>query len=834
MFMNLNIRQLFAFLAALVTPIIMPAQEIPLLPGDPAVVQGVMPNGMSYYLVSNPTSRATADFALVQKTGRLTSPEDSSEVRTAEIAEEAFSSLKRVGPEHSKVCMAHLGVRPGKEGYAVITDDATVYRFNGVRLDISSAIDSTLLILMDIADRSNYSGDSFLRKWYSPADQAVIVAGDINPSVIAAKLTSMSYMMPASASEARPEYVMEKGNDIISHIPWNEGLTRVSATWTSKRAPREYMNTVQPEIFEMSLNTLGTAAVRRLKTLLKRMDIPAADVSYDHTCSSEYVYDDSFTLNATVRSEDADAAKDAIASVMSSIDDKGLMINEFLVAESSYILNLEEKASSTVKSNSGYLDICMNAFLYNASTASHKERLAFHTSRALPDTMRLRLFNGIASAIIDTLWTTENPMAADYEDLSMADTLTRPVFPVKVKLKSSRKEPVSGGVIWTFSNGIKVIYKKMDSDRMYYRLALNGGYGNIGGLEVGEGAFVSDYFRAFRVCGMNNDDFIAALNKEGLTMDMNAGLSNTMVGGSLPNEKMPLLMRSLLAVANERVEDESDYCLRSGYMALDMAQGSQEARLTAIDSIMCPGYRYSPYKVKGSVSDGFRARTREFYDGQFAKVNDGVLILAGNMNEEKLKDILLDYVGHFRTSAKTSRRTLVHYQPVSGHSTYTVKGAEDNVEVVYSARLPFTMDNNMAVEIASEVISQKLNELGIHFSLSASCRIYPEERANILISFPGASLKALADIRSALSDLRSIEITDGNLNAYKEALKHRIGQEMKSPAYWMHAIALRYLDGKDLSTGYAAKIDAVTPERVKAVLALLDGGSKVEYVTIKE
>ncbi len=835
--MNLGFRQIFTILTALCIPIIMPAQDIPVLPGNPAVVKGMTPNGMTYYLVSNPTTKSVADFALIQKTGRLTAPEDSSQTRAADLAGKAFSSLRRVGPEHAKVCMAHLGVIPGRNGFSEVTDDATVFEFNDVRLDVSNGLDSTLLILMDIADRPNYSDDKFLQKWYSPADQAIIVSGDIDPSAVAAKLVNMSYMIPARPSSGRPAYKNENkgGTPMINDVPGNSGLKEISVTWTSERVPREYMNTVQPEIFEMSLNTLGTAAANRLKRNLKDIDIPAADVSYDHICSSEYPYDDLFTLKATVEDRNVAAAKDAIASVIAGIDAEGIMTNEFLIAESSYIQHLTDKSALSVKSNEEYIDICRNAFLYNSSTASSTEKLKFHTSRALPDTMRQRLFNGIAAALIDTLWTPERPMAAEHEDIIIPDTLVNPAVPVKVKLKSSKREPVSGGSLWTFSNGFRVIYRKMASDRMYYSLALNGGYGNIEDMKEGEGAFIADYFRTCRISGMEAEDFINILRMKGLTMDMNVGLSNTLISGNASYESMPLLLRSLLAVTNERTADAEgfDYYMESEYLALDMAQGGMTARMTAIDSIMCPGYAYSPYKVRGRISEGFRDRAEDFYDSQFAKMQDGVLILAGNMNEEKLKKILLDYIGYFRTSGKASKRTSVHYQPVSGWSTYTVDGAEDNVDIAYSARMPFTMENYMAEEIASAVIRQKLTELGIYFSLSGNCRIYPEERVNLLISFPGASLKTLAEIRSILGELQSMEITDEKLKPYKEALKHRISQEMKSPEYWMLSIALRYLDGKDISTSYAAKIDAVTPAKVRYVLDLLSDGSKVEYVTIK-
>ena len=56
---------------------------------------------------------------------------------------------------------------------------------------------------------------------------------------------------------------------------------------------------------------------------------------------------------------------------------------------------------------------------------------------------------------------------------------------------------------------------------------------------------------------------------------------------------------------------------------------------------------------------------------------------------------------------------------------------------------------------------------------------------------------------------------------------------MNEPEYWLDAIAKRYLDGKDFTTSYAARIDAVNADRIKAVLAELNNGSKVEYVVNK-
>ena len=94
-------------------------------------------------------------------------------------------------------------------------------------------------------------------------------------------------------------------------------------------------------------------------------------------------------------------------------------------------------------------------------------------------------------------------------------------------------------------------------------------------------------------------------------------------------------------------------------------------------------------------------------------------------------------------------------------------------------------------------------------------------------------LRLLYDIRDALSDLKEMEVTEEQLKMYKTLLKNKIAASMKDPLYWTRAIARRYLDGKDWTTGYQAKIDAVTAGQVKAILASLDDGCKVEYVTRK-
>lgn len=863
-------RQIFALVPAILLPIIVPAQEVPVLAEDPAITRGILPNGMSYYIVSDKSVERTADFALVQKTGRKTVADsaDCSGSRAVISAREALAELPHFGSRIPQDFIMEHGAASGRSGFVSVSDDATVYRFNSVRLgDGRHVMDSALLMLLDVTDKMSSECLNPAARWYAPADQAVIISGDVNAAAVEEKLMVMSLMTAAREPLPRTAYEWHQ-HDTVSFSTSDKdgsGLVEISATWVSPRIPREYMHTVQPLVYDRSVEALGIVSRNRIMKLCRERDIPYAEVDYRHVSSSRTSGDDSFRVSLVVSDENSEPALEILAEVMASLDCHGAAVGEFLVAEAEYISALKSVKSDNV-------DRCISSFLYNSSLASDKEILSYHQTRTLPDTVRCRLFNGIASALLDgsqnltvacpadsstavhvfdSVWSavSDSPYSSRiYHDVELLpDTDVIP----KVKLKSVKKEHVSGGEIWTFSNGFKVIYKKMNTGGvMYYTLALNGGYGSIKGLSKGEGAFMSDYPMLCCFSGMEAGRFMDILSVEGISLDTRVTLSNTLISGELPRNRMQLLMRALLSFANARTADEDSYAYyrKNEQLALKHARGSFVARMTAIDSTMCPDYRYSPYKSEAGLTASFPEKAEGFFATQSEKMNDGALVLVGDMEADELKKLLASYVGGFRTMESSARRPVVKYQPVSGWSTYTVKGDVNSIDVVMSARMPVTAGNYMAAAIASMILQRSLlealDDAGMYVDLSYNCRIYPEERLNMLISVSqvpedgfaaGMNVKdpisALSEVRAALSDLAHMDISDAEMNDCKRALKYAVSREMNDPLYWVNAITIRYLDGKDLSSGYAAKIDAVTPDKVREILSSLAAGSKVEYVT---
>lgn len=870
--MKVVYKWLVALLPALLSSIIMPAQEVPSLPSDKAVLSGVLPNGMSYYLVSNGAEKGQADFALVQKIGTGNCPDtsDMSFSKPRQLARTALTSLKRFGSISPQSFVIRKGSVPSVNGFVTVGADATVFRFENVMLDRGQSVaDSTLLLLMDITDRITFADDPFLAKWYSPSDQAVIVSGDIDSRSFAEKLRMLSYMTPARPSEEKMQYVWEEKDVEFILRQGREGLSEISATWFSRRTPAHLMNTIHSTIFEMSVNSLGEIAADRLERGMKSAGIPVTDIAYRYISSTDSGSDESFTVSFITEEKHGKEALALFADVMSSIDEGTAKSCEYRLAEAKVVGHLVDECRPGTVSNSAYVDRCIDSFLYNSSLSSQNSKLDFYTSRQLPDTVGLRLFNDFASAFLDetrNLLVECSGIDGNLEDIfsegwSRPDTSSCQTAAVrsqailqdsKVRVRSVKKDFMSGGSILSFSNGVRVVYKKMDTGgRLYYNMALNGGYSSIPGLHPGEGAYMSDYPMLCLIAGIDAHDYMDSLKIGGMTMDFKVNMSNTMISGYLPDDNIPMLMQSLLDFTNTREAAPRDlsYYKACQELGLKVLEGSDIARKAVIDQIMCPGYIYSEYKMAGSLTDDFSTKAEAFFEEQTSKINDGVIVLVGDIDIEELKKTLIPYVAQFKTRKSAFRRPDVRYQPVSGWSTYTVDGDSNSVDVAMSTRMTVTVENYMASSIAADFLASSLSEAlkdeSVCFDISHDCSIYPEERFNVMISVSEISpegfalgmmqndpIRVLNKVRSVLSDLDAISVTNDRLNAYKASLKNELALKMKDPQYWTDAIAVRYLDGKDWTSNYSARIDAVTPDMVKQILTSLDNGCKVEYVTI--
>ena len=88
-----------------------PAQTLPSLPVDSRIKKGTLRCGVTYYMVTNPSSKGYADIAIIQR----------DQPSSAAPLDELDSRF-----------LSRMGVAPSQDGYLSDVDGSTVYHFRDV------------------------------------------------------------------------------------------------------------------------------------------------------------------------------------------------------------------------------------------------------------------------------------------------------------------------------------------------------------------------------------------------------------------------------------------------------------------------------------------------------------------------------------------------------------------------------------------------------------------------------------------------------------------------------------------------------------------------------
>lgn len=856
----MSLSRVISFFAVLVItfPHILTAQELPPLPRSQDVVTGSLPNGIDYYLVRNSVSSGFADFALVQKG-----------VSGGELSRNTLASLPHFQHVKPYQYLAKLGVGYRKYGYTHSDGYSTTFHFEDVPVSQQAVRDTVLLMLFDMCVTS-------------PHSQAIVICGDIDASEIKQRMGVFSMMVTPRTAATRPEDSGWTPSDsrqvrFIQAPPQDEAT--ISFSWESSRTPGQVMNTAQPLVSELFARMLGTILTGRAERVLADEDIPLASTSFEYRSSADSPGPELYTFSATVGAPDLEFATQVLARMLAELKVTGALPGELANARQELLAGVKGERTLT---DAQWVRKCTSAYLYGSNLASPQTVSGIFLSRNVPAAQELVLFNSFVSALMNP----DRGMSIVYEapgmarddlhsrfeagwnvgltlsraidhSVSLKDTVSMSVPKTKTKLRGTSSEPVTGGEMWTWSNGMKVIFKKTGSDgRFSYGFMLNGGLSEVPEIKHGEGGFIGDMLGLDDVAGFSAHGFRDMLRINGVSMDAQVTVSHLALTGSAPSSKAELLLKSLSAVANSRHVAEGAYSYYRDCERLRISERRRrpEGIQSVVDSIMTPDYPYTGSRMESGLTDDLQDRARKYFDDRFSSCHDGVLVIVGDIEPDVLKKLLGRYLGSFKTGLGIVPRPRTRYDMRSGWSTYTVDAEESSlgngepcVNVSISALMPFTAEKYMAFKVAAvelrRRVAEALAETGMYAEVTEDFDLYPAERLSLSISCHPAQewglpsdvvvddpLNVLAAVRRALSELASAEVPADVIKAAKAALVSRISDALSSPDELVDVAMMRYSAGKDLVSGYKDKINKVSAASVKEILSVLSAGSKVEFV----
>lgn len=849
-------------LAALLLAFCLPgfAQSLKQLDRAPEISVGQFPNGITYYLVTNKAAYGYADYALVQKGA----PEETK-------FRGELLSLSHFDGQKPYQFLASRGVGYKRFGYVKRGEDYTMYRFEDVPTSDVASSDTTLMMLFDLCD-------------LCPTEQAIIISGDIDAAAVRGKMSIFSLMISKrEPSPESPAYVWDPqtGPEIVTTTNHFRSASSVTASFAAPRTAQKHLNTVQTLVSDMLFAELDLIVEARIRQAFRAADIPLGGLVLDRRTAADGPGDEGWSAQVFVAREAVPKAVETLSGVFANIEQAGISEAELKDARDRYIATLGKTAFNATVTNAEYLDKCAAAYLYGTDLAPRSAAKDFLSKRQLPIATGTELFNQFAAALLDkqenlTL-TVDTPGAPfDPEEIEtqylaawarpqqrvhyrphFSDTLSLAGPSGRVKMKLEAEEPVTGGVIWHFSNGLKVVYKKAATPGQFqYAFLFRGGYSSVPGLKKGEGAFVSDILDFYDVAGKRCDDFNAMLQANGITMDRRVNVSDMVLSGTAPSAKLPLLLQSVLSLTKDRSFNAAayDYYLRSERLRLEMERMTTPGILATTDLALRPDYPFTPYKYSDNlVGDDLPVRAESYFARQFAKADDGIIALVGDLDPVSAQKLLCKYLDGFKASKGLSQRPQAQYTLRSGWVSLTDEAAhasDASVHFALTSTLPVTAERYFVYKVAQLILDKRivssLADCGYWAELRGGVEFYPKERWNLLLSCrpaatdglpsdvePADPAVAAAIVRDALERALKQKVSAAELKIYKDLLLKQATFEMEQPDAIQAAIIARYSYGKDLTSKYKTLIPGLTAAAVEAFFADLAEAGKVEYIVAK-
>ena len=818
------------------------AQSLPNLGKASEITTGSLPNGISYYLVRNSDSPGFADFALVQPVRND---------RT--LTRENLVKLPHFYGRKPYDFLASKAVGYTSRGYIQHYQDATVFRFADVPVSQSDVCDSTLLMLFDIAAQSRY-------------EQALVLSGNIDvPAVLERiRVLSMTISRRLSVEDTWQYGWRPQDNAVITTATSPVGA--ITLHYRSPRTERELMNTIQPVMSRLLAGELDIVLEHRLRAAFTEAKLPLADYRYRYVGSDETSSDELFSLAVFTAPDRLEEALKLVAGVLSSLDGKGATLEEVAFARSVIAEAAKRDDANYKMSNSDYLDKCIASYLYGANLASPSAISSIYSARKLDVGRERELLNRYISStfspnrnlhlrvtgpvrpdpdrvgeLFAAGWSEGNASVSDIPEAS--DTLRLEVPRRKVKLKTTSADMFTGGKLWTFSNGIEVVFKQTkDKNAFHYGLMVKGGWTEIPGIKGTEPAFVQDVLSSGKVAGMSSSHLRDLLAMNGISLKPEISLSDVRFSGAAPSGSLQLVLKTMLAVANNYEPDRDAYLRYLGEkpVRLERDKFSQEGTRAVLDSIMCPSYIFAAGSKPQMPGDDLDVRVSQYVNQKSANMKNSVIVLIGDLDEASTLRLLTNMLGGFRSGQQRVVRPRLGY-PLRDcwSTTYVQRNWRSNgVSVALGAKLPFGSESYAQMQLACAVLKAELDKAlaadGMYCNVSGSADMLPAEMVTIYVNCapvplsglpsdvrPVLPVQTLMTVRSVINRLANTELDASRLEFCKTMLLNRGEAGGDSSRHLRDAVLDRSSIGRDVRAGQAQRIKSISPEDLRQLFRAL-------------
>lgn len=714
----------------------------------------------------------------------------------------------------------------------------------------------------------------YYSKWYRPDLQAIIVVGDINEDKIEEKIKKLFAKIPLPQNPAhRIYYPIGNNEKMILYTATDKEQPTVNFTLYMKRdvTPKQERNTIQNYADDYKTNILRMAINDRLEELSRTKNAPFISASVRSGNFFLASTKDAFELSGVLKEGKVIEAIQLLVGEVERARANGITIDELKRGKAEMLSYAENDYNDRSNRRNGeFVEQCVQNFLEETPIIEPEKELEI--VRKLDKTVTIDDVNALAKTIITnqnqvvtmfgpdkntfkmpTNSSIENAILKaqkqHYTPYKTQNTLTERLITKLPKPGSiiSERTYKYGYTEFTLSNGLKVYVRPTNFEPDEVNLKLF----SLGGKNIYPDSEMPNltYLMAGATIGgvAQYNDLTLEKMLAGKTATVTPFIDNDtrgMAGTSNVKDTKTLLELVYLYFTQPRKDPQ----------AFKNLMEQQQEFLTNAHVNPMLAYNDTLHKVayatnrmasmdKEQLKRVNYNRIMHIYKELFANAANFKLILTGNININKLRPLLCQYIATLPSN--NTKETIGTYEPklVDGKKTYIFHKKQTTPTAITTIVIKGKMEYNNRNELLMDAIGQLLRivytekvreDKGGTYSVQVSGDLqhHPDDEALLRIAFQTDPQKYNDLIPIVYKELEKMA-TEGpsqqDLDKVKAYELKVYNQVLRMNNYWEYVLYTDLYNGIDVDTDFRYIVENMTCDDIRTTLRnLIDQNNCIE------
>jgi zinc protease len=701
----------------------------------------------------------------------------------------------------------------------------------------------------------------FYKTWYRPDHQAVIVVGDVDVDQVESKLKALFQDIPAPTTPSPKKVIpVPENDDPIVGIITDPEAQNTGIEFIIKSEPIPYTMRSLGMIYmvDMFKSFVSRMMNDRFQEIAQQPDAPflGAGMSFSSITTS------ADATMFTVQSRDGEGARafEALMTEVEKMKRYGFTDGELERAKTNFLRRLERAAENAAdRMNSEFINTMMSHYAFNEPILDPayelevaKGYLPFITldqlnqlaQQFITEENRILLVSGpereglqipSEQELLDIIRKVKDMEIQAYAEEVSDEPLVNvdAIVPGKI---ISQQEGAFESVVWTLSNGIKVVIKPTAHKKDEVLFSLQ----NDGGLSiVPEDLLPSLESNVFTLWSQSNGvgNFNATSLKRKLTGKIASAspfissYDQGIRGSASPQDIQTLLELVYAHIVTPRFV-ESEFEAPMAQLKAIVPNMEKTPNFVLQKELMKTVFNNNPRSqlVSSELLEKVSlANLEKAYRLCFANNNGAVVTIVGNVDPEALKPLVELYLGSLPSATKPAvwvkDNNRIRKGMVENHFNVVMETPKTSIVNVYSADMEYNLNNDIYLDAVQSILNMtytktlREDEGGTYgASVQKISSSQPEEYGGIIIVFdtdPERQERMSQVVRNDFLNLGQNGPSDEYVTKTRENFLKNRQENVIRNSFWQQSLISFYTEELDIVTGYEEIVKGITPSSVQ-------------------